>query len=305
ISLRANFATSAETNRYHLYISYACPWASRCLSALYLKRLDGIIGLSVLHPLMRRTRPDDEKDTHTGWTFVDPATTPSLSGPTSFGSYSSKDCTPDPRLVREMHVRENRLLGAFALGQEDKHHRLERFRGHRAYAQQRVQWCLLSWTCTLKSSVPRSTRSTTGSTTTLATACTSAGLLGCRSSTTPLSPTYLPVWIAPRGFYRSTATSSATGSRKPTLVRFDEVYAVANKKLIEQYPNLSDSTSGSSIYQLPRMAETVNLQHVKIHYYGSHTHMNPFGIIPTGPNIDFTRPHDRDRFTNAILPAFE
>ncbi|KAE9010511.1 hypothetical protein PF011_g9788, partial [Phytophthora fragariae] len=265
ISLRANFATSAETNRYHLYISYACPWASRCLSALYLKRLDGIIGLSVLHPLMRRTRPDDEKDTHTGWTFVDPATTPSLSGPTSFGSYSSKDCTPDPRLVREMHVRENRLLGAFALGQEDKHHRLERFRGHRAYAQQRVQW----------------------------------------SSTTPLSPTYLPVWIAPRGFYRSTATSSATGSRKPTLVRFDEVYAVANKKLIEQYPNLSDSTSGSSIYQLPRMAETVNLQHVKIHYYGSHTHMNPFGIIPTGPNIDFTRPHDRDRFTNAILPAFE
>ncbi|KAE8881484.1 hypothetical protein PF010_g10428 [Phytophthora fragariae] len=91
----------------------------------------------------------------------------------------------------------------------------------------------------------------------------------------------------------------------PTLVRFDEVYAVANKKLIEQYPNLSDSTSGSSIYQLPRMAETVNLQHVKIHYYGSHTHMNPFGIIPTGPNIDFTRPHDRDRFTNAILPAFE
>ncbi|KAE9111985.1 hypothetical protein PF007_g11263 [Phytophthora fragariae] len=254
-----------ETNRYHLYISYACPWASRCLSALYLKRLDGIIGLSVLHPLMRRTRPDDEKDTHTGWTFVDPATTPSLSGPTSFGSYSSKDCTPDPRLVREMHVRENRLLGAFALGQEDKHHRLERFRGHRAYAQQRVQW----------------------------------------SSTTPLSPTYLPVWIAPRGFYRSTATSSATGSRKPTLVRFDEVYAVANKKLIEQYPNLSDSTSGSSIYQLPRMAETVNLQHVKIHYYGSHTHMNPFGIIPTGPNIDFTRPHDRDRFTNAILPAFE
>lgn len=59
------------------------------------------------------------------------------------------------------------------------------------------------------------------------------------------------------------------------------------------------------IYQFPRMAKTVVMPHIAMHYYGSHTHLNPFRIVPAGPNVDFTRPHDRDRFTNAVVPTFE
>jgi putative glutathione S-transferase len=50
------------------------------------------------------------------------------------------------------------------------------------------------------------------------------------------------------------------------------------------------------IYQMPGIAQTINMQHIKFHYYASHTHINTFGIVPTGPEEDFTRSHDRLRF---------
>ncbi|OWY90240.1 hypothetical protein PHMEG_00041723, partial [Phytophthora megakarya] len=90
-----------------------------------------------------------------------------------------------------------------------------------------------------------------------------------------------------------------------TLIRFDEVYAVhfkTNKKLVEEYPNLSNYVR--DVYQMPPMTKTVNMQQIKLHYYASHTHLNPFGIVPAGPGVDFTRPHDRNRFRNAKLPSF-
>ncbi|KAE9045925.1 hypothetical protein PR003_g5057 [Phytophthora rubi] len=106
--------------------------------------------------------------------------------------------------------------------------------------------------------------------------------------------------------YDATVANVFAGLDRAERILSEHRYLVGDRFTeADTRPLRRGSTSGSSIYQLPRMAETVNLQHVKIHYYGSHTHMNPFGIIPTGPNIDFTRPHDRDRFTNAILPAFE
>ena len=46
------------------------------------------------------------------------------------------------------------------------------------------------------------------------------------------------------------------------------------------------------------------MQHIKFHYYGSHTHLNAFGIVPAGPNVDYSLKHDRDRFTSAALPEF-
>lgn len=84
-----------------------------------------------------------------------------------------------------------------------------------------------------------------------------------------------------------------------TLIRFDEVYAVhfkCNKKLLREYPNLFNYTK--DIYQIPGMSSTVHMEHIKKHYYGSHPSINPFGIIPSGPNIDYTIPHDREKFSN-------
>lgn len=81
-----------------------------------------------------------------------------------------------------------------------------------------------------------------------------------------------------------------------TLVRFDEVYHThfkCNRRRIEAYPNLWGHTR--ELYQLPGVAGTVNMGHIKEHYYRTHDSLNPRGIIPVGPDPDFEAPHDRDR----------
>lgn len=95
IEADANADFPAEKGRYHLYISLACPWAHRCLMTLRLKGLQDIIGLSIVHPVFQRTRPNDPSDTHMSWAFADPATTPTLPGPSGLGAYSSEFAIPD------------------------------------------------------------------------------------------------------------------------------------------------------------------------------------------------------------------
>ncbi len=78
--------------------------------------------------------------------------------------------------------------------------------------------------------------------------------------------------------------------------RFDAVYVghfKCNKRRLVDYPNLWAFTR--ELYQVPGVAETVNLHHIKQHYYGSHGIVNPSGIVPAGPEIDFTAAHDRAR----------
>jgi putative glutathione S-transferase len=80
-----------------------------------------------------------------------------------------------------------------------------------------------------------------------------------------------------------------------TLVRFDPVYHghfKCNLRRLADYPNLWNYTR--ELYQVPGVAGTVNLHHIKHHYYGSHASVNPSGIVPKGPAIDFERPHGRE-----------
>jgi len=82
-----------------------------------------------------------------------------------------------------------------------------------------------------------------------------------------------------------------------TLVRFDPVYVghfKCNRQRIQDYPNLSNYLR--DLYQTGGVAETVNLDHIKRHYYGSHKTINPTGIVPRGPALHYDAPHDRDRF---------
>ena len=81
-----------------------------------------------------------------------------------------------------------------------------------------------------------------------------------------------------------------------TLVRFDAVYYShfkCNLRRIIDYPNLGNYLR--DLYQQPGIAATVNMDHIKRHYYGSHRHVNPTGIVPLGPALDFMAPHDRAR----------
>ncbi|KQP82779.1 glutathione S-transferase family protein [Methylobacterium sp. Leaf117] len=81
-----------------------------------------------------------------------------------------------------------------------------------------------------------------------------------------------------------------------TLVRFDAVYVghfKCNRQRIADYPNLSNYLR--DLYALPGVAGTVNLTHIKRHYYESHPTINPTGIVPLGPALDFDAPNDRAR----------
>ncbi|MCH1411957.1 MAG: glutathione S-transferase C-terminal domain-containing protein, partial [Rhodobacteraceae bacterium] len=79
-----------------------------------------------------------------------------------------------------------------------------------------------------------------------------------------------------------------------TLVRFDPVYVghfKCNIRRLKDYPNLSDYVR--DLYQVPGVAATVNIEHIKKHYYGSHETINPTRVIPFGPYIDYDEPHSR------------
>jgi len=80
-----------------------------------------------------------------------------------------------------------------------------------------------------------------------------------------------------------------------TLIRFDAVYVghfKCNLKRLVDYPNLWGYTR--DLYQQPDIAETVNMHHIKQHYYGSHTTVNPTGIVPAGPEVKYGELHDRN-----------
>ena len=79
-----------------------------------------------------------------------------------------------------------------------------------------------------------------------------------------------------------------------TLIRFDAVYVghfKCNLRRIAVYPQLSGFLR--ELYQMPGIAETVNFQHIKSHYYQSHAMINPTGIVPMGPVLDLDAPHGR------------
>ena len=85
----------------------------------------------------------------------------------------------------------------------------------------------------------------------------------------------------------------------PTLVRFDAVYYShfkCNLRRLADYRNLSNYLR--DIYQMPGVAETVDIPRIKLGYWGGMRNLNPSGIIPLGPELDFAAPHDRGRFAN-------
>ena len=84
----------------------------------------------------------------------------------------------------------------------------------------------------------------------------------------------------------------------PTLIRFDAVYHghfKCNLRRISDYSNLSNYLR--DLYQQPGIAATVSIEQIKRHYYGSQRHVNPYGIVPLGPQLDFSASHDRARFS--------
>jgi glutathionyl-hydroquinone reductase len=270
----------AEAGRYHLYVSDACPWSSRSMIVRRLKRLEDAVGMTVVDPVR-----DDR-----GWRFVQPdpingfdflagayrATDPGYAGrvtvPVLWDIESRRIVSNESAEVIQMLNCEWDEWGAAAVDFYP-----ESLRGEIDTINERVYR-------QLNNGVYRA---------------------GFATAQGPYEEAYDDVFdcldwletrLATRRYLVGDGITLADWRLFPTLVRFDAVYYShfkCNRRRIVDYPSLLAYLR--DLYQHPGVAPTVNMDHIKRHYYVSHTSINPTRVVPKGPDIDFTVPHNRDR----------
>ncbi|XP_031490654.1 uncharacterized protein LOC116257804 isoform X2 [Nymphaea colorata] len=288
----------AEPGRYHLYISYACPWASRCLSFLKLKKLEKAISFSVVKSKFERTKESDE---HMGWVF-----------PTS-GS-EEPGAEPDPlngaKSIRELYeIASSNYGGKFTvpvlwdkkLGTIVNNESSEIIRMLNTEFNEFAENATLDlYPSHLQPKIEEVNKWVYDAINNGVYKCGFAKKQGPYEEAVETLYTALNKCediLSKQRYICGDTLTEADIRLFVTLIRFDEVYVVhfkCNKKVLREYPNLFNYTK--DIFQISGMKETVNMGHIKRHYYGSHPSINPFGIIPVGPNVDYSAPHDRDRF---------
>lgn len=275
----------AEPGRYHLYVSLACPWAHRTLIFRKLKKLEDVISVSVVHPFMGKD----------GWTFLaeDGATGDTLYGldflhqvyTKADPAYSGRVTVPvlwdkhENTIVSNESSEIIRMLNsAFdAWGEASVDLYPEALRGE----IDRINAFVYP---SINNGVYRSGFATTQSAYEEAFGELFAAL------------DRVEAMLGERRYLAGGRLTEADWRLFTTLVRFDPVYVghfKCNLRRIADYPNLSNYLR--ELYQVPGVAETVNLDHIKQHYYRSHTTINPTQVVPVGPELDYDAPHDRGR----------
>jgi glutathionyl-hydroquinone reductase len=277
---------AAERDRYHLYVSLACPYAHRTVIFRKLKKLESVISMSVLDPVMGEQ----------GWQFGDgPGTTPdTINGKQRLGEIY---LLADPRYTGRVSVPvlwdKNRrtivnnespeiirmLNSAFAAFTND---RADYYPPDLRAAIDRINARVYS---DVNIGVYRAGFATTQA----------AYEEGCRAVFAALD--WIEEILSRQRYLAGARLTEADWRLFTTLVRFDAVYYShfkCNLRRIVDYPNLWNYVR--DLYQVPGIADTVNLDHIKRHYYMSMTAINPTRIVPIGPALDFSAPHDRARF---------
>jgi putative glutathione S-transferase len=269
----------AERGRYHLYVSLACPWAHRTLIMRRLKRLEDIVSISVVHWLMRER----------GWTF---APGPCVTGDpiNSAQTLSHVYLAADPRYTGRVTVPVlwDKQRSTIVSNESAEIVRMfnSAFDGVGAAPGDYYPAPLRAEIDELNERVYRDVNNgvyRAGFATTQA---------AYEEAVVSLFETldWLEARLARSRFLMGEKLSEADIRLFTTLVRFDVVYYGHFKcslKRIVDYPALWRFTR--DLYHLPGVAETVNLEHIRHHYYESHTAINPTGVVPLGPVIDFAR----------------
>jgi putative glutathione S-transferase len=274
----------AEPGRYHLYVSLACPWAHRTLIMRALKGLEGMISVSVVNWLMAEN----------GWTFAEgPGVIPDTLYHSTFlhqiytlaqPDYSGRVTVPilwdkQTRTIVNNESSEiiRMLTRAFdAIGAKSGDYYPQPMRAEIDALNERIY-------PSVNNGVYRAGFATTQV----------AYDEAVRSLFDTLD--WLEDRLAHQRFLCGDRLTEADIRLFTTLLRFDEVYHghfKCNVRRIVDYPNLWGFTR--DLYQLPGVAGTVNMQHIKRHYYESHRMINPTGIVPVGPGLDFSAPHGRE-----------
>jgi glutathionyl-hydroquinone reductase len=277
---------AAERGRYHLYVSLACPYAHRTVIFRKLKELESVISISILDPVM-----GDQ-----GWQFGSgPGTTPdTVNSKQRLGEIY---LLADPRYTGRVSVpvlwdKERRTIvnnespeiirmlnSAFASLTNDRadyypnelRAEIDRINA-RVYSDVNIGVYRAGFA--IKQDAYEE---------------------GCRTVFAALD--WLEDLLSRQRYLVGARLTEADWRLFTTLVRFDAVYYShfkCNLRRIIDYPNLSNYLR--DLYQVPGIADTVNLDHIKRHYYMSMTAINPTRIVPLGPELNFSAPHDRGRF---------
>ena len=276
----------AEAGRYHLYVSLACPWAHRALILRQLKGLEDVISVSVVEPLMLEqgwTFSEQYPDhlygfdhLHQLYTRVVPNLTSRVTVPVLWDKHRETIVNNESaEIIRMLNSAFNDITG----NTEDYYPT-----GQRAEIDALNEWTYP----TINNGVYRAGFATTQEAYEQAFHELFAALdkLEGRLST--------------RRYLTGAQITEADWRLFTTLVRFDAVYFghfKANRQRLEDYANISAYVR--DLYQQPGIAATVDMPYIKQHYYGSHHTINPTGVVPLGPNLDFDRPHNREALSNA------
>lgn len=266
-----------EGDRYHLYASYACPWAHRTLIMRQLKGLEDAISLSIVDPLMAEEGwefsnfPGSIPDTVNGASYLreiyakaDSKYTGRVTVPVLWDKQTNTIVNNESREIMRMFDTE---FGAVAKN-EDSFYPQE--------LREEIDRTIDAIYNPINNGVYR------------------AGFAKSQEAYEEAVQELfaaLDYWegiLAKQVYLCGDVLTEADVCLFTTLLRFDAVYYVhfkCNLRHIWDYPQLWNYLK--KIYQHPGVKETCNLEHIKLHYYQSHPHINPSGIVPTGPIIHF------------------
>ncbi len=275
----------AEANRYHLYVSYACPWAHRTLIFRKLKGLEDLITVSVVHPemLSEGWTFETDFDGATGDTLFDlpymrdvylravPDMTGRVTVPVLWDKAQGKIVSNESsEIIRMFNSAFNEVTGnTDDFWPEELRDDIEKVNA-RIYD-------------TLNNGVYRSGFATSQE--------------AYDEAVTELFETmdWLENLLSSKRYLMGDQITEADWRLATTLFRFDLVYHThfkCNRAFLREYPNLWAYTR--ELYQWNGVAETVNFDHIVRHYHYSHDTINPNRIIPINPILDWAEPHGRD-----------
>jgi len=279
----------AEAGRYHLYVSLACPWAHRTLIFRALKGLESMISISVVHWFMAEN----------GWTFqaVDGSIPDTLNGAdflhqvytAALPRYSGRVTVPvlwDRKLKTIVTNESSEIIRMFntafdKIGASPGDYYPVGLRDDIDMLNARIYR-------TVNNGVYKAGFATTQD--------------AYEEAIKPLFETldWLEDILSKQRYLTGSTITEADWRLFTTLVRFDPVYVghfKCNIRRLVDYPHLSGYMR--DLFQQPGIAATVNITHIKSHYYASHHTINPSRVIPVGPELDYDAPHCRGDFGSA------
>lgn len=279
----------ADPGRYHLYVSLACPWAHRTLIYRALKKLNDVISVDIVHHYMGKD----------GWTFLkeDGATGDSLFGSNYLHQiYTRADPTYSGRVT--VPILWDKKTGTIVSNESSEIIRMlnsafdEWGDASVDLSPEKLLPAIDEANAWIYPSINNGVYRAGFATTQYAYAEAFDDLFKALDK--------LEDTLSRSRYLVGNQLSEADIRLFTTLIRFDAVYYShfkCNLRRIEEYPNISNYVR--DIYQTPGIAQTVDLRHIKAHYYGSHATINPTGIVPVGPALNFNAPHNRGEMQKA------